>query len=171
MVPSLTRRRNLRAMAALSETRVSPRVPQLSLHTPVGPLTVSAEDDAIFALDWGWGCMQTATPLLRAACDQLHDYFDGRLRAFELAVRPAGSPFQRAVWSALLQIPYGQTRTYREVAAEAGGCARSVGQANRRNPLPILIPCHRVVSQGGIGGFTSEGGVETKRFLIALERG
>lgn len=144
---------------------------QLSLHTPLGAVTLSEEDEAIVALDWGWGCRQCGTALLRQACEQLHDYFDGRRRRFDLPLQPVGgSTFQRAVWARLERIPYGCTATYAEVAADTGGCARSIGQANRRNPLPILIPCHRVVARRGPGGFTGGGGVETKRFLLTLER-
>ena len=146
-------------------------MPQLSLHTPLGALTISAEDDAVVALDWGWGRDQTPTALLREACDQLHAYLDGERTAFDLPFRPDGSPYQRRVWDALRAIPYGETRTYAELAVQAGGSARSVGGANRRNPLPILIPCHRVVAAGGIGGYSGGEGLDTKRYLLALEAG
>ena len=146
-------------------------MPQLSLHTPLGALTISAEDDAVVALDWGWGRNQTPTALLRDACDQLHAYLDGERTAFDLPFRPNGSAYQRRVWDALRAIPYGETRTYAELASEAGGSARSVGGANRRNPLPILIPCHRVVAAGGVGGYSGGDGLDTKRYLLALEAG
>ncbi len=146
-------------------------MPQLSLHTPLGALTVSAEGDAIVALDWGWGRDQEPTGLLREACDQLHAFLDGERTGFDLPLRPDGSAYQRRVWDALRAIPYGERRTYAELAARAGGSARSVGGANSRNPLPILIPCHRVVSAGGIGGYTGGEGLETKRYLLALEAG
>ena len=146
-------------------------MPQLSLHTPMGALTVSAEGDAVVALDWGWGRDQEPTALLREACDQLHAYLDGERTGFDLPLRPEGSAYQRRVWDALRAIPYGETRTYAELAAQAGGSARSVGAANSRNPLPILIPCHRAVAAGGIGGYTGGEGLETKRTLLALERG
>lgn len=145
-------------------------MPQLSLHSPLGPLTVTEEEFGLVALDWGWASMQQETTLLRRARTQLNAYFDGELNRFELPLAPAGSPFRRTVWAALQRIPFGATRTYAQLAGEVGGCARAVGQANRYNPLPILIPCHRVVSRQGIGGFTGAGGTNTKRFLLDHER-
>jgi len=145
-------------------------LPQLSLHSPLGALTISQEDEALVALDWGWGCMQEETVLLRRARAQLHAYFDGELECFDLPLAPMGTAYRLKVWDALSQIPFGATRTYGEIAGEIGGSARSVGQANGHNPLPILIPCHRVVARSGIGGFTGEGGTDTKRFLLDLEK-
>jgi methylated-DNA-[protein]-cysteine S-methyltransferase len=144
-------------------------VAQLSLHTQAGAITVSEEDGAIVSLDWGWGRDQTATPLLRRARDQLHEYFDGGRCAFDLPLRPAGTRYRRRVWQALREIPYGETRTYAEIAEQAGGSARSVGNANAANPIPILIPCHRVVAAGGLGGYSGGEGLATKRLLLALE--
>lgn len=146
-------------------------MPQLSLHTPLGALTISAEDDAIVAVDWGWGRDQTPTALLQEACGQLHAYLDGERTSFELPLQPGGSAYQRRVWDALRAIPYGETRTYAELAAGAGGSARSVGGANRCNPIPILIPCHRVVGAAGVGGYSGGEGLDTKRYLLALEAG
>ncbi len=144
-------------------------MPQLSLHSPIGDLTVSEEAGRIVALDWGWGRDQTETELLRAAREQLFAYFDGALRCFDLPLAPAGTEYRRRVWQALCAIPYGRTRSYRDIAAIAGGAARSVGQANGTNPIPILIPCHRVVSAGGLGGYSGGEGIVTKRWLLALE--
>jgi methylated-DNA-[protein]-cysteine S-methyltransferase len=127
-------------------------VPQLSLHTPVGELTVSEETGQIVAIDWGWGCDQTETPLLRRARDQLHAYFDAEPVTFDLPLAPAGTVYRQRVWAALRRIPLGEVRTYAEIAREAGGAPRSVGGANAGNPIPIIIPCHRVVATGGIGG-------------------
>ena len=144
-------------------------MPQLSLHTPVGDLTISEEAGAVVAIDWGWGRDQAETVLLRHAREQLHAYFDRALTAFDLPLAPAGSPYRRRVWDAFCRIPYGQTRSYSQIAAEAGGVARSVGQANGHNPVPIVIPCHRVLASGGIGGYSGGDGIGTKRFLLALE--
>lgn len=110
-------------------------------------------------------------PLLAEVADQLRAYFQKRLRRFDVPVELAGTPFQRAVWSALQRIPYGETRSYREVAAEIGQpmAARAVGQANRANPVAVIVPCHRVIASGGsLGGYAS--GLELKRFLLELER-
>src|SRR5579875_2670980 len=144
-------------------------VPQLSLHTPLGPLTLSEEDGAIVALDWGWGRDQVETPLLLRAREQLQEYFDGARTSFDLPLRPTGSPYRRRVWDALCVIPPGQTRTYAQIATVAGGSARSVGGANGANPIPVLIPCHRVVASAGIGGYSGGDGLTTKRFLLQLE--
>ncbi len=145
-------------------------MPQLSLHSPVGDLTVSEEDGHLVALDWGFGRDQTETPVLERARAALWDYFDGKpLAALPLA--PAGTDYQKKIWAALCAIPAGQTRTYVEIAKVAGGSPRSVGGANSRNPIPIFIPCHRVVAVGGIGGYSGGDGLETKRRLLALERG
>lgn len=144
-------------------------MPQLSLHTPIGDVTVSEEDGAIVSLDWGWGRDQGETALLRRARAQLDAYFDGALIAFDLPLAPPGTSYRRRVWEALRAIPFGQTRTYAEIAASAGGSARSVGQANGQNPIPILIPCHRVVARGGLGGYSGGMGLDTKRYLLTLE--
>ncbi len=144
-------------------------MPQLSLHSPLGALTISADDGAIVALDWGWGRDQTPTPLLQDGCEQLQAYLDGERSEFDLPLRPHGSAYQLKTWGVLRGIPFGQTLTYAEVAVKAGGCARSVGGANRSNPIPIIIPCHRVVAANSIGGFSGGDGLDTKRFLLSLE--
>ena len=87
----------------------------------------------------------------------------------DLPMQPAGTAFQRRVWQAMLDIPYGHTRTYGELTESAGGVARAVGVACGANPIPILIPCHRVVAQNGLGGYSGDGGVETKVALLRLE--
>ena len=144
-------------------------MPQLSLHSAIGDLTVAEEDDAIVSLDWGWGRDQTATPLLARARDQLFAYFDGDLTRFDLPLNPAGTPYRRRVWDALCAIPYGATRSYADIARQIGGSPRSVGQANGANPIPIIIPCHRVLATTGIGGYSGGEGLPTKRALLALE--
>jgi len=144
-------------------------LPQRSLHTPIGDITVSEEGGAIVALDWGWGRDQSNSPLLARAADQLNAYFDGTLKDFDLPLAPVGTPYRRRVWEALRTIPYGQTRSYLDIAALAGGSARSVGQANGSNPIPLIIPCHRVVASTHVGGYSGGDGVATKRWLLALE--
>ncbi|MBC9179782.1 methylated-DNA--[protein]-cysteine S-methyltransferase [Pseudoroseomonas ludipueritiae] len=146
-------------------------MPQLSLLTPLGALTLSEEDGAIVALDWGRGRDQQETPVLRAAADQLQDYFDGQRVRFDLPLAPFGSPFRRRVWAALRAIPPGETRGYGDLARELGTAARAIGGANGANPIPIIIPCHRVVGAGGaLGGYSGGEGPQTKRFLLELER-
>lgn len=150
-------------------------MPQLSLHTPVGAVTVSAEADAIVAIDWGWGRDQEPSPLLLRAKDWLHAYFDGEIGPMTLPLDPAGTAYRRRVWSAIGSIAPGETQSYRVVAQRAGGSPRSVGGAMATNPIPILIPCHRVVGSGlsgrsVIGGYSGGEGIETKSFLLDLER-
>ena len=145
-------------------------MPQLSLLTSLGDITVSEDGRAIVALDWGRGRDQEPTPLLREACAQLQDYFDGKRQSFDLPLKPEGSPFQQRVWQALCQIPYGETRSYADIARILGSAPRAVGQANGANPIPLLIPCHRVISaQGALGGYSGGDGPATKRYLLDLE--
>jgi methylated-DNA-[protein]-cysteine S-methyltransferase len=159
------------ARPALATPRVpDPRLPQLSLHSPVGDLSLSEEGGVLVALDWGWGSEQTQTPLLLAARDQLHAYFDGALQQFDLPLAPVGTPYRKRIWQALTDIPPGATRSYGEIAAHCGGSARSVGTAMATNPIPIIIPCHRVVASNGPGGYSGGDGLPTKHFLLALER-
>jgi len=146
-------------------------MPQTFIHTPLGVLTLSEEDGAIVALDWGQGRDREETPLLRRAADQLQDYMDGLRIGFDLPLNPMGSPFRQRVWKALLEIPHGETVSYADLAERLGTASRAVGGANGANPIPILIPCHRVIGAGGsIGGYSGEGGLATKRWLLALER-
>jgi methylated-DNA-[protein]-cysteine S-methyltransferase len=144
-------------------------VSQLSLHTPVGDITVFEEDGAIVSLDWGWVPQQTPSSVLENAREQLQAYFDGALTEFTLKLAPPGTAYRRQVWQALQDIPYGQTRSYQDIAIKAGGSARSVGQANGHNPIPLIIPCHRVVAATHIGGYSGGDGLTTKRWLLALE--
>jgi methylated-DNA-[protein]-cysteine S-methyltransferase len=144
-------------------------LPQLSLHTSFGDLTIAEENGAIVSLDWGWGRDQTVTDLLARARDQLFAYFDGSLTRFDLPLNPAGTPYRRSIWFALLDIPCGATRSYADLARTIGGSPRSVGQANGANPIPIIIPCHRVLTTTGIGGYSGGEGLPTKRALLALE--
>jgi methylated-DNA-[protein]-cysteine S-methyltransferase len=145
-------------------------MPQLSFRTSlVDAITLTEEDGALVALDWGWGRDQAETALLLRARGQLEEYFDGERSAFDLPLAPRGTAYQRRVWDALMAIPYGETRTYGDIAAVAGGVSRSVGGANGRNPIAIIIPCHRVVAATGLGGYSGGEGLETKRRLLKLE--
>jgi methylated-DNA-[protein]-cysteine S-methyltransferase len=108
---------------------------------------------------------------LERAKAALFEYFDGRPLAGNIPLRPRGTAYRQRVWQALREIPAGETRTYIDIARVAGGSARSVGGANAANPIPIFIPCHRVVAVGGIGGYSGGDGLVTKQSLLALERG
>lgn len=145
-------------------------MPKISFDSPVGALTVRERDGAIAAVDWGRVPSADPTPLLREARVQLDAYFAGRLERFELPLVLAGSRFQQAVWQAMLAIPFGAVRTYGAVAAELCASPRAVGGACGSNPIPIIVPCHRIVAaNGALGGYSGVGGAETKRFLLALE--
>lgn len=146
-----------------------PPAQQVSLHTPVGDITVSALDDAIVALDWGWSSMHTPSPLLERARDWLNGFFDGDTGAPDLPLRPDGSAFQKRVWEAMTAIPSGRTRSYGELARELDSAAQAVGNACGANPIPILIPCHRVVGASGLGGYSGGDGLGTKTALLRLE--
>ncbi|MCA3308594.1 MAG: methylated-DNA--[protein]-cysteine S-methyltransferase [Roseomonas sp.] len=145
-------------------------MPQLSLHTPLGEVTISEDGGAIVALDWGRGRDQEATPLLREACDQLQDYFDGKRMSFNLPLAPEGSAFQKRVWAALCAIPPGETRSYADIARAISSAPRAVGGANGANPIPLIIPCHRVIAaDGSLGGYSGGDGPATKRYLLDHE--
>ena len=143
----------------------------ISMHSPVGDLTLFAEDGAIVALEWGWGSIQEPAPLLDRAKAALDAYFDGAAGLpADLPLNPQGTPYRQKVWAALRKIPAGETRSYAEIARLAGGSPRSVGGANAANPIPILIPCHRVLATTGLGGYSGGDGLATKRILLALEQ-
>ena len=111
------------------------------------------------------------TPLHRKAAEQLREYFDGKLKVFDLPIAPVGTEFQIRCWEALLQVPYGKTRSYGDIARAAGSPKgfRAVGMANNRNPVAIIIPCHRIIgSDGKLVGYG--GGLDIKVFLLELER-
>jgi methylated-DNA-[protein]-cysteine S-methyltransferase len=145
-------------------------MPQLSLHTPLGEVTISEDGGAIVALDWGRGRDQEETPLLREACDQLQKYFDGKRRSFDLPLAPEGSGFQKRVWAALCAIPLGETRSYADIARTIGSAPRAVGGANGANPIPLFIPCHRVIAaDGSLGGYSGGDGPATKLYLLDHE--
>ncbi len=140
------------------------------VESPVGRLGVVEEAGAITRLIWNAAPEGPQTPLLGEACAQLMAYFDGRLTIFDLPLHVAGSDFQRAVCDAMAAIPYGETRTYGEIAKLTGNSAQAVGSACGANPIPIIIPCHRVMGAGGkLVGFSGAGGVETKVRLLRLE--
>lgn len=152
-----------------------------TIWSPVGELTLVAKDSGLVAILWendkpgrvrlGALSEKTDHRVLVETERQLGEYFAGERRAFDVPLSFSGSDFQRSVWSALLTIPFGETRSYGEIAHQVGkpGASRAVGAANGRNPVSIIAPCHRVVgSTGKLTGFA--GGLEAKRFLLELER-
>lgn len=150
----------------------------LIYNSPVGRLALMGEGDELISLALPYVPVpylpQRETPVLREAVRQLAAYFSGKLREFDLPLHPEGSPFRMAVWEQLRQIPWGQTISYGELARRIGkpGACRAVGGANRHNPIPIIIPCHRVIAADGtIGGYSGNcgGSTELKRALLKLE--
>lgn len=142
--------------------------------TPLGMLRLVAEQGELVELclrpEVEGGPVADSEPILREACRQLGEYFAGQRRAFDLPLRLAGTPFQEAVWRELQRIPFGTTLSYAELAERIGNAkaVRAVGSANGKNPLPIFIPCHRVIATGGgLGGYG--GGLEMKSWLLRHE--
>jgi methylated-DNA-[protein]-cysteine S-methyltransferase len=148
--------------------------------TPIGRLLLTGDEAGLRGISFQSGIHTAAVESewerseepFQEAIAQLDAYFAGRLRRFDLALAPRGTPFQRDVWSALTRIPYGETVSYSELASRIGrpAATRAVGAANGRNPLPIVIPCHRVIgADGSLTGFG--GGLPIKRRLLELEAG
>ncbi len=142
---------------------------QRTVPTPFGDLTLVEEDGAIVALNWGCVPAEDSTQLLEQAAAQLADYAAGVREDFDLPLRVKGSDFQRDVCAAMSAIPFGRTCTYGDIAKALGVPAQAVGQACGGNPIPVIIPCHRVMGAKGLTGFSGAGGVETKVALLRHE--
>ena len=141
-----------------------------TVDSPLGPLALEARDGALTALRWGRARREDDSNLLARAAADLAAYFAGELRDFDLPVAPEGTEHDRKVWRAMQAIPPGETRAYGEIARAIGSAAQAVGNACGRNPIPIVIPCHRIVgANGALGGYSGQGGAKTKRFLLGLE--
>jgi methylated-DNA-[protein]-cysteine S-methyltransferase len=168
-------------------TRLQPSstLKRLLLPSPVGPLLVEHDGEAVRAIHyWEQGKHPPAGTRIEPTRDdalgwriaeQLRDYFAGKRRDFDLPLAPEGTEFRQRVWEALRSIPFGETRSYRDIAAQVGipRGSQAIGQANRHNRIPIVIPCHRVVATDGIGGYSGDGPagkkVDTKRWLLRHE--
>lgn len=144
-------------------------MPHLSFFSPVGDLTVIEEDGVLVALEWGRAPSGTATKLLAETKRQLDAYFARKLTDFDLPRRMMGTEFQKRVWDRMTKIPFGETVSYGDVARDLSSSARAVGTACGRNPIPIIVPCHRILGSNGLGGFSGGTGVDTKRALLRLE--
>ena len=142
------------------------------IESPIGPLTAFSNGETLHALRFG-DCREggDSCGVLEQTAVELGEYFSGNRREFSVPFDGEGTPFQRAVWNALCTIPYGETASYADIAVKIGNgkACRAVGGANNRNPLPIIVPCHRVVGKNGtLVGYA--GGLEIKEFLLKLER-
>lgn len=144
-------------------------------QTPVGKISIADDGTSITNLYFNDGALikdyeQKETKLIKEAFKQLNDYFLGLRKHFDIPLSTCGTDFQKRVWEALLMIPFGQTRSYGEIAKSIGNtkAARAVGMANNRNPIPIFIPCHRVIgADGSLVGYA--GGLKIKEYLLSLE--
>jgi len=145
----------------------------MPLDTPIGRIVLEGDGDVLIGLRLpnavGSGRHDEESPILKEAATQLEEYFAGERTEFDLRMELDGTPFQRDVWAELTRIPYGETISYGELARRVGRPKgpRAVGQANGRNPIAIIVPCHRVLASTGIGGYG--GGLTCKRALLALE--
>ncbi|HCD42983.1 MAG TPA: cysteine methyltransferase [Lachnoclostridium sp.] len=144
-------------------------------ESKIGPLTILCNDEALLSIDFGRlepeNAVRERTELIGRAEGQLEEYMAGKRTVFDLPLKPEGTEFQKKVWNALLLIPYGETKSYKDIAVmidNPKGC-RAVGMANNRNPIPIIIPCHRVIgANGSLVGYG--GGLDIKVTLLDLER-
>ena len=145
-------------------------MPTASVDSPIGRLGIVENDGYIVRLLWTYPTSEPKTALLKDARNQICAYFNGDLKDFELPLAPAGNPFQRRVYSEMSMIPFGETRTYGEIAKKLKTAAQPIGGACGSNPIPIIIPCHRVVAIKGIGGYSGAGGIDTKLTLLKHEQ-
>jgi methylated-DNA-[protein]-cysteine S-methyltransferase len=154
---------------------MTPTTFTLPLDTPVGRLTLESDGDTLIGI-WlpndatiAGGDGHDAPPVLKDTAAQLEEYFAGERTEFDVPMELDGTTFQKEVWAELTRIPYGETISYGELARRVGRPKgpRAVGQANGRNPIPIIVPCHRVLAGNGIGGYG--GGLPMKRTLLAVE--
>lgn len=143
-------------------------------HMPLGRLTIGSNGQALTTLAFGDLILpgeKRATELTNRAANQLQEYFAGKRRSFDLPLAPEGTDFQKRVWKAIEEVPYGQTRSYSDIACIIGNpkACRAVGGANNKNPLPIIVPCHRIIGANGtLVGYG--GGAKIKAYLLELEQ-
>lgn len=145
---------------------------QQYIQTPVGKLYPRFnEEGALTALSWDeQSGMPAGGNALKALADQVLSYFEGKTTSFNYPISfEKGTDMQKKVWKAMLEIPYGETSNYSEIGAKIGAGARPVANACGKNPIPILVPCHRVLAKTGLGGYSGGEGAKTKEFLLALE--
>lgn len=144
----------------------------LTVDSPLGLLLLTSDGGALTRVGWSKAARTPDEPdiVLEAAARQLSDWFAGRRQSFDVALRPAGTAFQQRVWAAMLDIPYGRTATYGDLARRIGSAPRAVGGACGRNPIPIIIPCHRVVGGNGLHGYSGGEGPITKEWLLGHEK-
>ena len=147
------------------------------LATPIGKLGITILDDKLSSVDFLTSQHATKTsnhPLIQQITTELEFYFQNNQHRFQLPLEPEGTPFQKKVWQALREIPYGTTISYGELAKQLSTSSRAIGNACRRNPIPVIVPCHRVVAKASIGGFVGKTHgemIDIKQWLLAHEKG
>ena len=145
-------------------------MPELIFNSPIGLLTLVETDSTITSLEWRKSRSNQETTILLLAKKELAQYFGGELTEFTAPLDPSGTAFQRRVWKTIMGIPYGEQWTYSDIANILNTSPRAVGGACGRNPIPVIIPCHRVVgSNGALTGYTAADGIKTKSFLLEHE--
>lgn len=155
-------------IGVLKISEINGKITSLCLHSKVSDI---AANTVVQQAQEDRNCSGQPCELLKETCHQLDEYFQGERKKFDLPLAYTGTPFQENVWRELQRIPYGETRSYEDIAVGVGNpkAVRAVGQANNKNPILLLIPCHRVIHKNGdISGFAC--GIETKKYLLALEK-
>ena len=147
-------------------------MPRKTVHTPLGSLLLTEEDGHLTDICWSHTQEEATTPVLDSAADEIHAFLTADRKTFTLPYKfSRGTPFQKKVWQEIATIPYGETRTYGQLAEALSSHARAIGTACGKNPLPIVVPCHRVVGKNGsLTGYSGGEGTETKSRLLALEK-
>lgn len=144
---------------------------RISYVSPVGNLVISEEDGAIVGLDWSSSKYSDKSPELLKAALQLEEYFAGKRKDFDLELAANGTEFCCKVWEEMMKIPYGKTICYQDIAKKLKSHARAVGMACGKNPIPIIVPCHRVMAKDGkLCGYSGGKGIKTKQILLDLEK-
>jgi methylated-DNA-[protein]-cysteine S-methyltransferase len=147
-------------------------MPIAGIDSPVGTLELEEHENQIVRISWAPelpSTLEPSTPILERACSALNSYFAGAPESFGVPLSPAGSEFQLRVWREMQAIPRGETRTYGDLARAVGSAPRAIGMACGANPIPIIIPCHRVIAATGLGGYSGGTGLDIKIFLLRLE--